>query len=462
MDAADLMFAGIGRQAELLRSNAISATELVRASLDRIAQLDPQLNAFRAVLADQALLEAEQADARRRAGEDRPLLGVPLAIKDDMALTGQRRMLGSSAVDTAQTTDGVVAERLRAAGAIPIGLTHVPELTILPVTESPSWGATRNPWDVHRTPGGSSGGSAAAVAAGMVGAALGSDGGGSIRIPAGCCGLVGLKPQRGRVPTAPVVAPWHGLSTWGPLARRVEDLALFLDAVKDDPEPWSAAVASPPQRLTIAVSLGVPQPITAKPDAEQRGAVERMTATLRDLGHTVIEREIDYGTAMLRFTARYLRGIHDAAGELVEYPERLSRRTRGYMRQGGLIPAGVVAKARAAAAQDAARTDAVFEGGVDVAMTPMFTRRPVPVGEWEGRGATWTFNGNGRWVPYCAHFNHTGHPAMAVPAGLTPDRFPLAVQFIGRRRREADLLALAAQLQQAIGWPDERPAMARA
>jgi amidase len=291
----------------------------------------------------------------------------------------------------------------------------------------------------------------------MVGAGLGSDGGGSIRIPAASCGLVGLKSEPGRVPTAPFVEPWQGLSVFGPIARRTVDLGLFFDAVKDGSESWQQAAAADPGPLTVAVSLGVPKPISAKPDAEQRGAVERMAQTLRALGHTVVEREMNYGTASLRFTARMLRGIHDSAGQLVERPERLSRRTHGYIRLGAAVRPSIVAQARAAAEAEARRADEFFAAGVDVLLTPMFTRRPVPVHEWEGRGATWTLNANARYVPYCAYFNHTGHPAIAVPAGLTADRFPLAVQFAGPRGGETRLLSVAGQIERALDWPAERP-----
>src|SRR3954468_5798932 len=198
--AADPVFAGLARQAELIAAGEISSQELVGACLERIARLDPLLNAFRIVLAERALAEAAQADGRRGSGDHRPLLGVPVAIKDDTDVAGELTTHGTSAYGAPAAEDAEVVRRLRAAGAVIVGKTNVPELEITPFTESPTFGATRNPWDLNRTPGGSSGGSAAATAAGLVGGALGSDGGGSIRIPAGCCGLFGLKPQRDRVP----------------------------------------------------------------------------------------------------------------------------------------------------------------------------------------------------------------------------------------------------------------------
>ena len=203
MDAAELAFAGPLRQAELIRDGEISPRELVQVYLDRIERIDPELNAFRVVLAERALTEAKQA-ARRKATQERPLLGVPFAIKDNHDLTGEVTTHGTGAYDrTPAKEDAEIVRRLRAAGAIPIGKTLLPELAIWPFTESATWGVTRNPWDVDRTPAGSSGGSAAAVAAGLASFATASDGGGSIRLPAANCRLFGLKPQRGRVSLLP-------------------------------------------------------------------------------------------------------------------------------------------------------------------------------------------------------------------------------------------------------------------
>ena len=216
MDATDLAFAGIARQAELIAAGEVSSRELVELYLERIERLDPQLNAFRVVFAERAL-EADQADARRGAGGERPLLGVPIAVKDDIDVAGEVTAFGTNAYGEPARADAEVVRRLRAAGAVIIGKTQRPELCIWPFTETATFGATRNPWDLQRAPGGSSGGSAAAVAAGLVGAALGSDGAGSIRIPAAWCGLFGLKPQRGRVPLAPHADAWHGLSVNGVL-----------------------------------------------------------------------------------------------------------------------------------------------------------------------------------------------------------------------------------------------------
>ena len=453
--ATDPVFAGLARQAELIATGELSSRELTEAYLERIARLNPTLNAFRVVFAERALAEAAQADGRRGGGERRPLLGVPVAIKDDTDVAGEVTARGSNAFGEPAAEDAEVVRRLRAAGAVVVGKTQVPELEITPFTESPTFGATRNPWDLNRTPGGSSGGSASAVAAGLAGGALGSDGGGSIRIPAGCCGLFGLKTQRDRISFAPKQQAWHGLSVYGPIVRHVADAALFIDATSDG-ERLAPAVTRSPGRLRIAVSTKLPPPILGSADAEQRGAVDAAAELLRGLGHEVVERDPDYGpNSATAFTVRYFRGIHDE-GRAMAHPERLSRRTRGFMRLGSLMAPALVEWARADAAASAQRVGRLFEQA-DVLLTPMFTRRPIPIGTYEGRGALWSFNGYSRWVPYCAAFNHTGQPGASVPIGFTPDGFPLAVQLVGRPDDEATLLSLAAQIEQERPWADRVP-----
>ena len=453
----DAAFAGADEQARLIQNRELSSRELTERYLERIGRLDPQLNAYRVTFPERALAEADQADARAKAGDRRPLLGVPIAIKDDCDVAGASTAFGSDAHDGPVARDAEAVRRLRQAGAVILGKTHVPELAIVPFTESPTFGVTRNPWDPQRTSGGSSGGAATAVAAGLAGAALGSDGAGSIRIPAGCCGLFGLKPQAGRVPAAPKVEPWQGMVVLGPITRRVADSARIFDAIKDGGPSFAEAAAREPGRLRIAVSVGLPPLAGVKPDGEQLGAVREMAERLRDLGHEVIEREIGWPAAgPANVLARFLGGIAEQA-RLMPHPERLSRRTRGLVRIGGAIPSLALARAKAAAASDAEVIGRVFGGGVDVVMTPMFTRRPLRVREYEGTSALRTLNGSIRFVPYCGAFNHTGQPAVSVPAGATPDGFPLAVQLVAPADGEPVLLSLSAQLERAIGWPDRRP-----
>jgi amidase len=452
---SDLAFAGLVRTAELVRERQVSSRELTEMYLDRIFRLDQRLNAFRVVFAEQALAEADQADARRGAGADRPLLGVPFAIKDDMDVAGEVTTYGTLAAGAPATADSEIVRRLRDAGAVIVGKTNVPELMMTPWTESPGYGATRNPWDLERTPGGSSGGSAAAIAAGLIAGATASDGGGSIRIPAGCCGLVGLKPTRGLVPSN---LGWHGLSTYGAITRTVEDSALFYDVVKEHGPSLREAAGRDPGKLKIAVSLKIPKPILARVDDSQRAALESMVRVLEGLGHTIVRREIDYGPAVYGVIARYLRGIKDDADAL-PHPERLARLTRGFARMGSLVPPALLQRALAKEAADAARINRIFDD-VDLVLTPMFTHLPPLIGQFEGKPAPLVFNLEAAFTPYPGVFNHIGQPAISVPSGRTASGFPLAVQFGAPRDGEPLLLSLAAQLQRDLDWPSQRPPFA--
>jgi amidase len=467
MDATELAYAGIARQAQLIAAGEVSSRELVDVCLERIARLEGRLNAFRVVFAERVRMEADQADARRGAGGDRPLLGVPIAVKDDIDVAGEVTALGTNAAGGPASEDAEVVRRLRQAGALVIGKTNVPELTQWPFTESATFGTTRNPWDMQRAPGGSSGGSAAAVAAGLVGAALGSDGAGSIRIPAAWCGLFGLKPQRGRVSLAPRTRAWHGLSVNGVLTRSVADTALFYDVASgaidsdvDKPPPppvaFAQAAATPPGALRIAYSTRVPPGVLSRPDAGASRALSETVELLRSLGHEVSKRDPDYGPgAMAAVVVRYLRGIHDDAGTLA-HPERLERRTRGMVRLGGLIPIAVIERALAGEAQLARRLGSVLEDH-DLLLTPATASPPPRIGQLEGRGALWTLNAAAAMVPYSGVWNATGQPAASVPAGFGPDGLPRAVQLVARANDEATLLSLAAQLEAERPWAQQRP-----
>jgi amidase len=461
MDATDLAFAGATTQARLIASGEVSAREVAQATLDRIAGVDGQLNAYRVVLADRALVDADEADARRRAGDVRPLLGVPVAIKDDTDVAGEATAMGTAALAGRRCEqDAEVVRRLRAAGAVIVGKTNVPELLMWPFSETTSFGAARNPWNLGYTPGGSSGGSGAAVAAGLCGIALGSDGAGSIRIPAAFCGIFGIKPQRGRIPLAPGASDgWHGLAHHGPLARSVADAALFLDAVADDVPPGgfarSAALAVP-ARMRIAVSTALPPGVVAHLGAEQRGAVEATADLLRSLGHEVVEREIDYPpSGAANVLARYFRGIRDQAGAVPD-PSLLEPRTRAMARLGAPLGPRAMARVRAGERALAARVDSVLSTA-DAILLPGPSGPPFRIGAMQGRGAMWTVNASIAKVPWYGAFNVTGQPACSVPAGFDAEGLPLAVQLAGRQSDEATLLALAAQIEQARPWADRRP-----
>ncbi len=462
----DVAFAGAVRQAEMVRAGEVSPTELVRLHLDRIERLDPQLNAFRVVLAERALLEAEQAEARLKGGEERPLLGVPIALKDSADLAGELTTHGTDAFPDPAAADSEMVRRLREAGAIVVGKTLLPELAICGFTESATWGVTRNPWDPQRSPGGSSGGSASAVAAGLVPIASASDGAGSIRIPAASCGVFGLKPQRGRVSLAPDLEHWNGLSVNGCVSRSVIDTALWLDVIGGGSEepgapppperPFVEYAKTPPGKLRVAFSTAAPR-AAAPPtvSAVAKAAVADTAELLRSLGHETAPRDPDWGMVGNNMVPRYLRGILGDF-ERVPRPERLDRRTRGFAQIGRLIPDGVLEKARRAQATDSARIDAIFES-FDLLMTPVMGGTAIPVRRWEGRSALWTLMGMSRFYPYCIPWNHLGNPAMAVPAGFAADGMPLSVQIIGRPGDEGTLLSLAAQMEAERPWADASP-----
>jgi amidase len=462
----DLAFAGAAKQAEMVRAGEVSPRELVELYLGRIERLDPVLNSFRTVFAEKALLEADQAEARLKAGEERQLLGVPVAIKDCVDVGGDVTTYGTDGFVEPAKADSEIVRRLREAGAILLGKTTLPELAICGFTETATWGVTRNPWDPQRTPGGSSGGSATAVAAGLVPIALATDGAGSIRIPAASCGLVGLKPQRGRVSLAPDLQHWNGLSAYNCVSRNVEDTALWLDLVSGGsqepgaPTPpersFSEAAATPPGKLRIAWSTAPPR-AAAPPTVDEvaKGAVSETAELLRSLGHDAERSDPNWGGIGNNITPRYLRGIAEDFAR-VPHPERLERRTRGFARLGRLIPDKLFEQARRAEAADATRVNAIFDTH-DVLMTPVMGGTALPVRRWEGRGALRTVLGMSRFYPFCVPWNYLGNPAMSVPAGFAANGMPLAVQLIGRPGDEATLLSLAAQLEAERPWADERP-----
>ena len=458
MDATNLAFAGAARQVKLLRGREVSPRELVETYLRRIERIDPELNAFRKVLAERALLEADQAGARLRAGDDRPLLGIPVAVKDDVGVAGEVRTDGTNAFGDPEPEDWEIVRRLRAAGAIVLGITNVPELTIWPFTETTTFGITRNPWDPQRTPGGSSGGSGAAVAAGLVPLATGSDGGGSIRIPAAFCGLVGLKPQRDRIPYLPGGRPhWHGLSVVGGMGRTVRDAALFYEAVTG--QGWGAAAAADPPKLRVALTLKVPPGILAKVDPAIGRATEEIADLLRSLGHEVVERDPDYGLVGMHWATRWLAGIADDAAAM-PHPRRLEPRTRT-MAQMGRVGRGIggLRWGNATEAEDAARINTIFDS-VDVVLGPGTATLPQHVGIYAAAGALRTWNGITASVPFQAVWNHVGNPAITIPSAVGDGGLPLSVQIAARPDGEETLLALAGQIERARPWADRRPPLA--
>jgi len=466
VNATELAFAGPSHLAELVRAGEVTSRELTELYLERIERVDPELNAYRTTMTERALADADQADGRRASRDARPLLGVPVAVKDNTDVAGELTTHGTGCFTEPATADSEVTRRLREAGAVILGKTNLPELAIIGATESPNFGVTRSPWDPERTTGGSSGGSGAAVAAGLCAAAHATDGAGSIRIPSACCGLVGMKPQRGRVSLMPDSHHWHGMSVAGVLTRTVKDQALMLDVLSGasegdahtpppPPRPFAEAAAQPPGTLRVALSFKPAFP--ARVDEEIRAAVSSLAEVLRSLGHSVTEADPAYNEFGTVVIPRYFKGIQSDA-ESVPRPHRLQRRTRGFAAIGRLVPQAALHNALRDEERQSRRINRIFEDH-DVMLTPTTAKPPVRAAEWEGMSAQRTMLGMSMAYPFTSQWNATGQPVLAIPAGFTAAGLPLGAQLIGRPNDEGTLLSLASQIETERPWADRRPAV---
>ncbi|HEY0949770.1 amidase [Nocardioides sp.] len=457
----DLSRAGVAETARLVAGGEISARGVVEQALARIETRDRGLNAISQLMVDAAIAEAQERDEALTAdGPIGPLHGVPVVIKEEIDVAGTVTTFGGDANVTPAVADAEVVRRLRVAGAVIVAKTTMPEFGAFPFTESAARGVTRNPWDPSRTPGGSSGGTAVAVSAGMVPAGMGGDGGGSIRIPSASCGLFGLKPQRGRVTTAPHPHLWWALGTAGPLTRSVLDSALVYDAIRGNvegdlytaggEEPFVAAAGREPGPLRIGWSV---KPVTlgVRPDPVHVRAVEDTARLLGDLGHDVREIDPHYPDPTAAFVPQFFAGIRSEADQ-VEHFDRLERRTRETYRLGSWVTQKVIDRALRTTEQVSAKANRVFDE-VDVLLTPAIAHRPPRVGRLDGVG---TVRASLRAMPaiaYAALWNVAGNPAASVPCGVAADGLPVAVQLVGRTDDEATLFSLSAQLEAARPWP---------
>ncbi len=370
-----------------------------------------------------------------------------------MDLAGAPTAFGCAGGYPAATEDGVLVRNLRAAGAVIVGKTNTPEFGLWPVTEGAAFGITRNPWDLDRTPGGSSGGSAAAVAAGVVAAAVGSDGAGSIRIPAAWSHLVGIKPGRGTLPTPEA---FNGITEWGPLARTTADAALLLDVLAGT-QRFRAAADRPPGRLRIALSLrtafmpGVP----VRLDPRVRSSVLDVARHLHELGHEIVVTDPDFGLIGLNFLPRSLAGVEDWC---VAAPDRalLDFRTSDTGRLGARLAGRALRLSRRTIGHFQRRVGRIFDR-VDVVLAPTTATPPLPVGAIDGLSGWRTDRTVMAACPYAWPWNALGWPGMNVPAGLTADGLPVGVQLLGPAGGEERLISLAAQLEPVLGWADRRP-----
>ncbi len=467
--SAELAWAGVAEHARMVAAGEVSAQELVEASLQRIEAAGDTLNAFRCVRAEGARADAREADRRRAKGERAPLQGVPVAIKDDVDLAGEESRFGCPGAFAPRAADCESVRRLKRAGAVIVGKTNTPELGQWPFTESRANGATRNPWSLEHTPGGSSGGAAAAVAAGLVSAAVGSDGAGSVRIPAAWTSLVGIKPQRGRISTWPEPEAFNGMTCLGPLTRTVADAALMLDVLSGPhpgdrhrppppAEPYAAAAKRAPGRLRIGLSLRIPFSLApTKLDGRVRAAVERIAEVLRALGHEVVREDPPYRLIGLTFVPRSTAGVNEWI-ERVPDPTQLDPRTLHNARMGRLFGGPVLALARALERPLQRQVGRIFKR-VDVVLAPTTAKPPERIGAIDGLGHWDTDKVVVGACPYAWPWNVLGWPGVNVPAGLTAEGLPLGASLLGPANSEARLISLAAQLEQAEGWQARRPSL---
>jgi amidase len=423
----------------------MTAVEVAERHLELIQRVDTKLGAFVAVDRELVLADARRVDALP-AAPALPLRAFPVAIKDNVDVAGYPTRFGAAASAAAPAVeDDELVRRLRAAGAFVVGKTKLPELAIWPFTEPEAFGPARNPWDPSRTPGGSTGGGAIAVATGMARLALGSDGGGSIRIPAACCGVFGLKPAPGLVPLPRGArSHWLGLSAYGPLAAGVADAAAMLDVLAGRPlEP----LGTPAAGLRVAVSTRHPLP-GIRVAAEIARAVRDTALILEAEGHLVEAADPPYPADIgPRFIRRWLAGIAEDARGLD--PARLESRTRGMVRAGGFVARhGWAAPVERDSFQSAMRR---FCERWDLLLTPVLTRTAVPIGRWRG-GWIRSSLGVANWVMTPA-WNLSGMAAAAIPAGLAGDGLPLAVQLVSAPGRERLLLEVSARIEARRAFP---------
>lgn len=464
--AESTRFLTLTQQLYRLASGATTSEQITRRSLDAIDASQSTLNAFRVVFRDQALADAAEADRKRAAGQDLPLLGVPIAIKDDVDVAGVPTRFGTSGSVPEATADAEVVRRLRASGAVIVGKTNTCELGQWPFTSGPGFGHTRNPWSREHTPGGSSGGSAAAVAAGLVAGAIGSDGAGSVRIPAAWTHLVGIKPQRGRISTWPLAEAFNGITVNGVLARTVADAALLLDAVSGNvdgdlhqPPPICAAEAVGEATGPLRIALSTKFPFTffrAQLHPEILTAMNSVATQLEELGHTVLDADPDYGVRLSwNFLARSTAGIaqwRDRLGPGVT----LDKRTESNMRTGWLLSQKALRDARRHEEDSRRRVGWIFNLA-DVVLAPTTALPPPRVHAFDRLGPAATDRAMIAACPVTWPWNALGWPSINIPAGFTSDGLPIGVQLMGPENSEPLLISLAAALEAIGGWSAKQP-----
>jgi amidase len=466
MDAVDLAFLPALEQARLIRHRQVSPLELVDLYLERIERLNPRLGAYVTVMAAAARTEARRkTDALMVTdpGDLPPLFGVTVSVKDLNPVAGAPCAYGIRAArDRIASADDYIVGKLRQAGLIILGKTATSQVGSLPYTEPPGFPPARNPWNLDYTPGGSSGGAAAALAAGLCAIAQGSDGGGSLRGPAFCCGLVGLKAARGRISFAPLGERLQGLAVNGPLGRTVADTAALLDALSGyemgdpywlpDPEPgFLAGLAAPatPLRLGYVTRLdpiGEVDPVCGQ-------AILATARRAEALGHRV--EPVDFPD-MAALVEPFVLVWQSVLAESTIPWFVLEKLNRWLYWRAWRVSNGSYLRA-VTQLQQIARHIVQFCHGYDALILPVYMHPTIRVGEWKRLPSPQILEKVINWVAPCPPFNTSGQPALAIPTGFTPTGLPVGVQLVGRPAAEAQLLALAHQLEQAHPWHHHRP-----
>ncbi len=449
---------------ELVLKKEVRPREVAEFFLARIEQLNPKLGAFITVTADRAMADAARLEKMNAAeGVKLPLFGVAYSLKDLLWTKDIRTTLGSRNFENWHAPyDAELALRLANSGGILLGKTSTPEFGLRPVTEGGLCPPARNPWNLEHTAGGSSGGSASAVAAGLHPVAQGSDGGGSVRIPAACCGLVGIKPSRGRITSSPVAGEgWAGLSTTGPIAHTVRDAALMLDAMAGmmpgDPyaarphtRPFVEEVTAHPKKLRLAA---INHSALGSPDAETLAALESACSVFRQMGHTIETLTLDPGL-MLNKYARVIVGASVASMNVPD-PELLEPVVRASYEWGKKISAADYIRA-VTGVHNTSREIIHTLMPYDALLTPTLTRPAVRIGSL-GLNPETSADEVYAWIPFTFPFNSTGQPAISIPNGFSKSGLPLALQIVGRPGDEAGIIALAAEFERARPWKDKHP-----
>ena len=460
----DLAFTSALEQAKLIKERQVTPLELTELYLSRIEQYDSELGCFYYVAKESAIANAKQKTKQISETEDTknlPLFfGVPIGVKDLKSVANMPISYGVTALKdrVAEYDEGVVS-KIKQAGFIILGKTATSQLGSFPYTEPEGFNPTRNPWNLDYTPGGSSGGSSAAVAAGMCAIALGGDAGGSIRGPASCCNLVGIKPSRGRISFAPVGDRLSGLGTHGVLTRTVADAAAFLDVtsgyITGDPywlsDPSTSFLASTKTKLA-PMKVGYITSLLPKgePATECQQAVARVVQQIEGLGHKTIPQAIDLTALVQPFTIVWASAV--AASGIP--PEALSPMNRWVMTQSGT--AGEYLQAVTQMQLFARKVVSLFTQ-IDILVLPTYMHPAIKVGEWANLSLEDTYQRIVNWIFPCPAFNVTGQPVINIPGGFDANDLPIGVQLVGKPNDEASIISLASSLEQVQPWTQQRP-----